>query len=102
MNVNKIKEFIDMRKELNGMGVIGVNLHADEVQVKSEVLATMDNLQFHDYGTDEYEYRYEIFTHVDGIKIFTVCTGEELETLFPQFKGYLVEDVDLSGMKEVI
>jgi hypothetical protein len=100
MNIELIKQFIALRQELNAAGVIGVSLHNDEVHVRSEVLIGEDSLEV-EYNAES-TYPYRITTVKDGVNLFAIVTGEELEESFPQLKGYLVEDVDLSGMKEVI
>lgn len=96
MNLDKIKEFIALRQELQSAGVVGVSVLHDVIHVKAEVLVVEESLEIeHD---SDLVYPYRISTVKDGVEMFAIMTSEDLEKLFPQFKGYLVEDVILDGM----
>jgi hypothetical protein len=83
MNIEKIKEYIALREELYAAGVIGLNIHQNEVQMDKEVLAGESDLQIEKRDCDEFPY--EISTVRDGITIFCLATDEELQEFFPQF-----------------
>jgi hypothetical protein len=97
MNMKTIKEFIALRQELKASGIIAVSVHEDEVHVRSETLVDMDvTCKTRDCDT----YPYEVSVMVDDVKLFAILREEELKNLYPQFAGYLVEDVNLDGMGE--
>lgn len=96
MDLSKIKEFIAIRQELHELGVIGLDMYGDNIHLSKDCMVGMADLEIKFYGHD-CRYPYEIFTYRDGINLHCICTKEELETYFPQFVDYLVEDVDLSG-----
>jgi hypothetical protein len=100
MNMEKVKEFIALRQELNTVGVIGVSLHNDKIHVNSDVLVGEDSLEV-EFNADS-PYPYRLTTVKDGVTLFAVVSGEELEESFPQLKGYLVEDVILDGMEDEV
>lgn len=98
MNVEKMKEFIALRQELKAAGVIGVSIFNESFQVRTEVLVGEEDLQIeYNEGLD---YPYKVTAIIDGVKMFAIMAKEELEESFPQYKGFLVEDVDLSGGEE--
>jgi hypothetical protein len=98
MNLEKIKEFIALRQELKAAGVIGVSLFNDSFQVRTEVLVGQENLQV-EYNEGQ-EYPYRVTAAIDGVDMMAVMKKEEFEKSFPEYKGFLVEDVDLSGGAE--
>lgn len=99
MNMKTIKEFIALREELCAAGVIGLDVWSDKIHLEREKMAQLPNLQIESFRDNSYPY--EISTVVDNIEFFCICTPEQLETYFPQFAGYLVEDVDLNGGEEI-
>lgn len=98
MNIEKIKEFIALRSELYASGVIGLNLYEDAVHVDSSKLVGAADLQIASRGWEKYPY--EVSINQDGIKIFAILTKTQLEELYPQFAGFMVEDVLLDGGEE--
>lgn len=83
MNIEKIKQFIEIRNDLSKSGVIGLSLYADEIHMLPEVLANEQDLTLKIRQYDEYPY--EISTIRDGIKIFCIANKENLAKFFPQF-----------------
>jgi hypothetical protein len=100
MNLEKIKEFIALRQELKAAGVIGVSLFSDSFQVRTEVLVGQENLQV-EYNEGQ-EYPYRVTAVIDGVDMMAVMKKDEFEKSFPEHKGFLVEDVDLSGGEEYV
>jgi hypothetical protein len=99
MNIEKIKEFIALRKELRVNGVIGLSVWDDRVHVEAEKLVNVDVQVL---KRNCLEFPYEISTKEEGITIFAVLTQEKLNQLFPQFTDYMEEDVDLTGGEEEV
>jgi hypothetical protein len=83
MNIEKIKEYIALREELQAAGVIGLSLYNEEVQMDKEILANESDLHIEKRDCDQYPY--EISTVRDGITIFCLATDEELQQFYPQF-----------------
>jgi hypothetical protein len=98
MNIEKIKEFIALRKGLLETGVIGLDPYADIVHIYKAKLANESDLHIEKRGC--HEYPYEISTVRDGIKLFCIATDEELLKHFPQFVEYMEEDVTFEEVKE--
>lgn len=80
MNMEKIKAFIQMAQELEAEGMYHYN---GEMHVSRVAIQKMNNLQIENRHSDKYPF--EIFTKVDGVKIFAIAGPEELKE-FPQFK----------------
>jgi hypothetical protein len=99
MNIDKIKEFIALREELNASGVIGVNLHCNEVQVRPETL-TNEDVQLITRDCDTFPY--EVYVIKEGIKALALLRAESLEELFPHLRPrYMEEDIDCTGGEEI-
>jgi hypothetical protein len=98
MNIEKIKEFISLRAELLESGVIGLDPWEDRVHVRYNELVGEEDLQITFRGDEKYPY--ELFVEKDGTKIFCIASQEVFEKHFPQFNGYMVEDVNLDGGEE--
>lgn len=100
MNIEKIKEFINIRKDLKESGVIGLDLWENKVHLSMNELINLPGLNVVHCGSEKYPY--EAFAIVDGIEFFAVFNSRDLEK-YPQLKELIpmVEDVDLSGMPEV-
>jgi hypothetical protein len=98
MNIDKMKEFIAIRQELKASGVIGVNMYEDLIHVSEEKLYGVEDLKIEVLETVDYPFR--ISAVIDEVEVFCRTTRESLEVNFPQFAGYLIEDVILDGMEE--
>jgi peptide subunit release factor RF-3 len=111
MNVELIKQFADIRQSLKEEGVYGII--DNQLQVSNSVLKEFEQLQVKTRN-DGSNYPYEVFAEVEGIRIITLVTSENIKE-FPQLDkqykeqlkadllkqlSYLEEDVDLSGMEE--
>ena len=97
MNIEKIKEFIALRAELLESGVIGLDAWEDRVHVRHLELVGQDDLHIELRGDEKYPY--ELSVSKDGIKIFCIASQEVLEKHFPQFVGFMLNDVNLDGME---
>jgi hypothetical protein len=87
MNIEKIKQFIELKKELYKEGVIATGSEGEYIQVKEEKMFGLPNLKVIARNSDEYPY--EISTHIDGIEFLTVISEDE-KHLFPE----LFEEVE--------
>jgi hypothetical protein len=83
MNIELIKQFADLTKDLREQGVFGIQ--ENKLQVRTETLVTLPNLQIEVYPSATYPYK--VFIEVDGILVFSILTSTELEQ-FPQFKQF--------------
>ena len=108
MNMELIKSFINLREQLHESGVIGLNIHEDEIHVRTEVLLKEEGVICEYLGGDHYPY--EVSKDIEGIRFFARCDAKELSH-YPQFKEQikaelqkqldgLEEDVILDGMGE--
>jgi hypothetical protein len=106
INVELIKEFAEFHKRFLESGALNTRMDymSAEIQVSESELVGIDNLQIANRKSDIYPY--EVFTMIDGVKIFSVVDKKEVSDLFPEFKqllkeqkDFLEEDVDLSGME---
>jgi hypothetical protein len=104
--VELIKEFAEFHKRFLESGALNTRMDymSAEIQVSESELVGIDNLQIANRKSDIYPY--EVFTMIDGVKIFSVVDKKEVSDLFPEFKqllkeqkDFLEEDVDLSGME---
>jgi hypothetical protein len=84
MNIELIKQFADACDQLTSeVGFISASTH--EIHVTIESLKGMDNLQIENRG--ENSYPYEVFTEIEGIRIFAIGKEEDLSD-FPQFREF--------------
>lgn len=85
MNVEKMKEFVQVANELQSEGVYGFSVGIKQCgfHVSDEKLVNEPNLQIKGRGGSDYPY--EIYVEHDGFKVFALIKTEQLKD-FPQFK----------------
>jgi hypothetical protein len=98
MNVELVKKFAELRTSLRDAGVMSVNLLDGEMHVSRPALEELGDLQI-EYHSDS-KYPYEIFTIVEGIKLFGLATAEYL-TKFPQLSKQIKEQAKADLRKQL-
>lgn len=101
MNMETIKQFINIRQDLQESGVIGINVWDDSVQIRFSEMVNLPDITVEPFNYENFKYR--AVAMVDGIKFYSIFTEIELEDN-PHIKSLIpmVEDVDLSGMKDEV
>jgi hypothetical protein len=96
MNISTdlIKQYADARQKLMDAGVISSFIHNGEIHVRAITLVDEEGLQIE--NRSDKDYPYELYVMVEGIKIFGLMSEEQLKQ-YPQFQGYMIDDVNLTG-----
>lgn len=90
MNIEKLKQFIGLARELTDEGVLGLSYFFKEFHVNKKALLGMEDIQIE--KRNDRDYPYEIFVRVEGIKLFGLAKAEDIKHL-PQFKAFLKADL---------
>jgi hypothetical protein len=98
MNTELVKKFAELRTSLRNAGVMSVNLLDGELHVSRSTLKESGNLQCEYRGDSKYPY--EIFTIVEGIRLFGLATVEDL-TKFPQLSKQIKEQAKAELRKQL-
>lgn len=77
MNMETVKQFIQLQKELTAEGVIAVDMYDNSFQVKAKTIASMPELTFSNRDSQDYPYKFS--AEINGIKFFSILSVEELE-----------------------
>jgi hypothetical protein len=82
MNIDKIKQFLELKDELHDMGVIGVNMYRGrhELQVSAEKMVGSENLEIEHHG--DLEYPYYLTGEKDGLSLRSVASEEQMKQHF--------------------
>jgi hypothetical protein len=94
INVDLIKQYADVRKQLVESGVFSSTIVDGELHVSAVTLVNEEGLNVEDRGDEKYPY--EISITIDGIKIFGLMSEEQFKQ-YPQLQGYMIDDVNLTG-----
>jgi hypothetical protein len=94
INMDLVKQYADARKKLMDAGVISSFLCDGELHVRAIALVNEEKAII--TQRPDGSYPYEISVTANGIKIFGLLSEEDFKKYFP---GYMVEDVQLDGMK---
>ena len=83
MNIDKIKQFLELKDELHDMGIIGVNMYRGrhELQVSAEKMVGSENLKIDHHGDLEYPYHLE--GKKEGLVLRSVASEEQMKQHFP-------------------
>jgi CBS domain-containing protein len=92
INLDLVKQFADLKKQLVQNGVYG--FHQDAIQVSASELMDLPGVQFESFDSEKFPYR--AFVVVNGLKLFGILTSDEMMK-YPKPGGYMVEDVNLGG-----
>lgn len=103
MNIEKIKEFINLKNEIAADDVIGFHFHDNKIHVRQKDLKGFENLQIKYRGDGNYPF--EVSVNFDGFEIFALIEAEDIKE-FPQLKDYaknelLTQLADLENGEEV-
>jgi hypothetical protein len=85
INLDLVKQFADLKKQLVSNGVFG--FYSDSIQVSASDLIKLPNVQFESFGDEKYPF--QAFVIVDGLKLFGLMTKEDWYSA----NGFMVEDV---------
>jgi hypothetical protein len=85
VNIEKMKEFINLKNEITADAAIGFDFHNNKIHVKHEDLMGFENLQVKYRGDGNYPF--EISAKLDGFEIYAIVKAESIND-FPQFKDF--------------
>ncbi|NRD80335.1 hypothetical protein HPT25_23720 [Bacillus sp. BRMEA1] len=100
MNIEKMKEFIAIRKDLKNAGVIGLSLYDDAIHVNHKTFGMKEipelqlEVRVNDIESDDYPYK--IFFIKDGIEIYSVLKKADLAE-YPQFADVIKNNEEVSA-----
>lgn len=84
LDMDAIKQFLNLRGRLQESGVIGVSIFEDRIHIDIDRFPLINDLEIEE--RTDYEFPYKVSTKIDGVSFYAIANKNEVEKLLRRRK----------------